>query len=169
MFSPSLWPLVLFPMVCRILLRNFQTPSQLLALMLALELGAQILLILHSYLVALRSLKRLLLWEAFLILTPGSNPVASGWSNQLGGQDSSQVPSYTPPPQCDSNQHAWHDKSTFILWIHTQRRSVSHLGKPPTQSHSDWGNFYNPHQNIPTGMMPNQPLMNHPGGGSYNL
>jgi hypothetical protein len=30
------------------------------------------------------------------------------------------------------------------------------------------GNFYNPHQNIPTRMMPNQPLMNQPGGGSYN-
>jgi hypothetical protein len=30
------------------------------------------------------------------------------------------------------------------------------------------GNFYNPHQNIPTGVMPNQNFMNHPRGGSYN-
>jgi hypothetical protein len=31
---------------------------------------------------------------------PGSNPLASGWSNQPGGQASAQVPSYTLPPQC---------------------------------------------------------------------
>jgi hypothetical protein len=30
------------------------------------------------------------------------------------------------------------------------------------------GSFYNPHQNIPIRMMPNQPLMNQPGGESYN-
>jgi hypothetical protein len=28
--------------------------------------------------------------------------------------------------------------------------------------------FYNPHQNIPTRMMPNQPFMNHTEGGYYN-
>jgi hypothetical protein len=42
------------------------------------------------------------------------------------------------------------------------------LGNPQPRSNPAGGNFYNPHQNIPTGMMPNQPFMNHPGGGSYN-
>jgi hypothetical protein len=46
-------------------------PSQLLSLMIALDLGEIHLLILHFCLVALKSLKRLLIWEAFLLLTPG--------------------------------------------------------------------------------------------------
>jgi hypothetical protein len=42
-----------------------------MALMLALDLGAQILLIIHSCLVALMSLKQILPLEAFLLLIPG--------------------------------------------------------------------------------------------------
>ena len=71
MFSPSLWLLVHFLTVCLTSLRSFRFPSQLLALMLALDLGAKLLLILYSHLVALRSLKRLLLWEALPLLTLG--------------------------------------------------------------------------------------------------
>jgi hypothetical protein len=37
----------------------------------SIGLGSQLLLILHSHLVALRSLKQLLLWEEFLLLTTG--------------------------------------------------------------------------------------------------
>jgi hypothetical protein len=41
------------------------------------------------------------------------------------------------------------------------------LGNPQPRATLAGDNFYNPHQKIPTGMIPNQPLMNHPGGGSY--
>jgi hypothetical protein len=70
MFSPSLWLLVPFLMVCPTLLRSFQTPSQLLALMLALGLGALHLFTLHFHLVGLKPIQRLLIWEAFLPLNP---------------------------------------------------------------------------------------------------
>jgi hypothetical protein len=116
MFSPSLWPLVLFPMVCRILLHIFQTPSQLLALILELDLGEQPLLILHSCLVALRSLKRLLLWEAFLILTPGLILLLLGGATNLVDKILIKFCPIPSPPQClIPNQHVWHDESTSIL------------------------------------------------------
>jgi hypothetical protein len=42
------------------------------------------------------------------------------------------------------------------------------LGNPQPGATPVGGNFYNPHHNIPTGMVPNQPLMNQFRGGSYN-
>jgi hypothetical protein len=41
------------------------------------------------------------------------------------------------------------------------------LGNPQPESNPVRGNFYNPQHNILTEMMPNQPFMNHPGGGPY--
>jgi hypothetical protein len=57
MFSPSLWLLVPFLMVCPTSLHSFRTPSQLLALMLALGLGEVHLPTLLFHLVDLKSLK----------------------------------------------------------------------------------------------------------------
>jgi hypothetical protein len=57
MFSPSLWLLVHFIMVCLTSPRSFQTPSQLLALMLALGLGKAHLCTLPFHLIDLKSLK----------------------------------------------------------------------------------------------------------------
>jgi hypothetical protein len=42
------------------------------------------------------------------------------------------------------------------------------LGNPQPGATLAGGNIYNPHHNIPTGMVPNQPFMNQFGGGFYN-
>jgi hypothetical protein len=42
------------------------------------------------------------------------------------------------------------------------------MGNPQPGATLAGGNIYNPHYNIPTGMVPNQPLMNQFGGGFYN-
>jgi hypothetical protein len=42
------------------------------------------------------------------------------------------------------------------------------LGNPQPGATPTGGNIYNPHHNIPTGMVPIQPLMNQFGGGFYN-
>ena len=57
MFTLSLWLLVHFLMVCLTSLRSFQLPSQLLVLMLELDLRELHLLILHFHLVVIKSLK----------------------------------------------------------------------------------------------------------------
>jgi hypothetical protein len=42
------------------------------------------------------------------------------------------------------------------------------LGNPQPGSNLAGGSFYNPQQNIPSGMMPNPPYMSQPRGGPYN-
>jgi hypothetical protein len=42
------------------------------------------------------------------------------------------------------------------------------FGNPQPRATPTGGRLYNPHQKIPIGMVPNQPLMNQFGGGSYN-
>jgi hypothetical protein len=42
------------------------------------------------------------------------------------------------------------------------------LGNPQPRSNPAGGNFHNPYQNVPVGMMPNPPYMNQTGGGPYN-
>jgi hypothetical protein len=103
------------------------------------------------------------------LINPGSNPVASGWINQPGGQATTHVLSFTPTSSVKilTNTFGMTNpplSSGFMPGVgqfHT-------LGNPQPVSTSVGSNFYNPHQNIPTGMVPNQLLMNHPGGGSYN-
>jgi hypothetical protein len=100
---------------------------------------------------------------------PGSNPLASRWSNQPGGQASSQVLSYTLTSSVPILINTFGMTNPHISSRFTPRGGHFHtLGNPQPESTPAGGNFYNPHQNIPTGMMPNQPLMNHLGGGSYN-
>jgi hypothetical protein len=88
---------------------------------------------------------------------PGSNPSlnAPGWSNQPGGKYVSYVLSFTPT------------SSTLIM-----TNPPLYFGFPPEggQFHTlgnhqpgatpVGGNIYNPHYNIPTVIVPNQPLMN---------
>jgi len=52
----------------------------------------------------------------------------------------------------------------------TPRGGLFHtLGNPQPRGTPSRSIFYNPHQKIPTGMVPNHPLMNQSRGGSYNL
>jgi hypothetical protein len=100
---------------------------------------------------------------------PGSNPLASGWSNQPGGQASAQVSSYTLTSSVLIPTNMFGMTNPPLSSRFTPRGGQFHtLGNPQPGATPTRGKFYNPHQNIPTGMMPNQPLMNHPGGGSYN-
>jgi hypothetical protein len=100
---------------------------------------------------------------------PGSNIVASGWSNQLGEQASTQVPSFTPTSSVPIMTNTFGMMNPPLSSRFTLGAGQFHtLGNPQPRATPSGGSFYNPHQNIPTKMMPNQPLMNYPGGGSYN-
>jgi hypothetical protein len=99
----------------------------------------------------------------------GSNPLASGWSNQPGRQASAQVPSYTPTSSVSIPTNMFGMTNPPLSSGLTPRGGQFHaLRNPQDGSNPIRGNFYNPHKNIPTGMVPNPPFMNHPGGGSYN-
>jgi hypothetical protein len=101
---------------------------------------------------------------------PESNPIAFGWSNQPGRQDSTQIPSYTSISSLLIPTNTFGMKNPPLSSRFTPRGGQFHaLGNPQPVSNLAGGNFYNPHHNIPTVMMLNQPFMNHPGGGSYNL
>jgi hypothetical protein len=100
---------------------------------------------------------------------PGSNLLSSRWSNQLGRQASAQVPSYTLTSSVLILNNMFVLMNPPLSFGFTPRGGQFHtLGNPQLGATLVGDNFYNPHQNIPTGMMPNQPLMNHPIGGSYN-
>jgi hypothetical protein len=101
---------------------------------------------------------------------PRSNPLASGRKNQPGGQDSAQVSSYTPTSSVPISTNTFGMMNPPLSSRFTPRGGHFHtLGNPQSRSNLARGKFYNPHQNIPTGMMPNQHFMNQPRGGSYNL
>jgi hypothetical protein len=94
---------------------------------------------------------------------PMSNPIASGWSNQPDRQASSQVSSFT---------------LTSLVLILTNTFGMTNpplssrftpgggqfqtLGNPQPGATPTGEMFYNPHQNIPSAIIPNLPLMNHP-------
>jgi hypothetical protein len=100
---------------------------------------------------------------------PRSNPIASGWSNQPARQVSTQVPSFTLTSSMLILTNMFGMMNPPLSSRFTPRGGHFHnLGNPQPGSTLARGSFYNPHQNIPTGIIPNQPLMNHPGGGSYN-
>jgi hypothetical protein len=67
------------------------------------------------------------------------------------------------------NQHIWCDESTSILWITPGGGQFHTLVNPQPRATPAGGNVYNPHHNIPNGMVPNQAFMNNFGGGSYNI
>jgi hypothetical protein len=100
----------------------------------------------------------------------GSNPVSSRWRNQPGGQAFAQFLSYTLTSSVPIPTNTFGMMNPPLSYGFTPRGGQFHtLGNPQPGATPTGGNFYNPHQNIPTRMMPNQPLMNYPGGGSYNL
>jgi hypothetical protein len=104
-----------------------------------------------------------------LAFNPGSNPLASGWNNQPSGQASTQVLFYTHNSSVLIPTNMFGMTNTPLSSRFTPRGGQFHaLGNPQPGSNPAGGNFYNSQQNIPTGMMPKQPFMNHPGGGPYN-
>jgi hypothetical protein len=102
---------------------------------------------------------------------PGSNPSlnAPRWSNQSSVKVDAYVPSFTPTSSTPipTNTFGMTNpplSSGFPLGggqFHT-------LGNPQPGATLAGGNIYNLHYKIPTGMVPNQPLMNMFVGGFYN-
>jgi hypothetical protein len=100
---------------------------------------------------------------------PGSNLVTSRWSNQPGEQAIAYGPSFTPTSSMLIQTNTFGMMNPPLSFGFTPGGGQFHiLGNPQPGATLTGGIFYNPHNNIPTRMMPNQPLMNHPGGGSYN-
>jgi hypothetical protein len=99
----------------------------------------------------------------------GSNPIASGWSNHPGGQNSAQVSSFILTSSVSILINTFGMMNPPLSSRFTPRGGQFHnLGNPQPEATPTGGDFYKPHQNITTGMVPNQPLMNQSGGGSYN-
>jgi hypothetical protein len=116
---------------------------------------------------------------------PGSNhvPNASGWSNQPGRQAIAYGMSFTPTSYVPIPANTFGMTNPHVSTGFTSGGGHFHtLGNPQLGATSAGGRFYNPqpratparrsfcnpHQNISTGMVPNKPLMNQFGGGSYN-
>jgi hypothetical protein len=101
---------------------------------------------------------------------PRSNPPASRWNNQPSEHYSAQVPSYTPTSLVQILTNTFSMMNPLISSdSHPEEISFTLLGNPQPGSNPSGGIFYNPQQNFPDKMMPNQPFMNQPRGGPYNL
>jgi hypothetical protein len=101
---------------------------------------------------------------------PRSNPPTSGWNSQPGGQASAQVPSYNPTSLVNIPNNTFGMMNLPLSFGFQPREGqFQTLGNPQPGSNPTEGNFYNPQQNIPAGMIPNQPYMNQPEGGPYNV
>jgi hypothetical protein len=102
---------------------------------------------------------------------PGSNPSlnAPGWSNQLGGQDVAYVLSFKPTSSTLilNNTFGMTNPPLFSIFLPIGGQ-LHTLGNPQPGATLARGNIYNIHYNIPTGMVPNQLLMNQFGEGFYN-
>jgi hypothetical protein len=102
---------------------------------------------------------------SFPVLNPRSNPSMAGWNNPAGGQ----VPPYIPTSSVSilTNTFGMKNPLQSSRFPHGGGQSYN-LGNPQPGSNPVGGNFHNPYQNIPVGMMPNPPYTNHPRGGPYN-
>jgi hypothetical protein len=99
---------------------------------------------------------------------PWSNPGlnAPGWSGQLEEKYVAYVPSFTPTSSTPILTNMFGMTDPFLSFRFTPRGGQFHtLGNPHPGATSVGGNIYNPHHNIPTRMVPNQPLVNQFGGG----
>jgi hypothetical protein len=104
-------------------------------------------------------------------INPGSNPGpnAYGWSDQPRGQVVAYGPSFIPTSSVLIPTNTFGMKNPPLSSGFTPGGVQFHtLGNPQPRATLARGSFYNPHHNIPTRMVPNQPLMNHFRGGSYN-
>jgi hypothetical protein len=93
---------------------------------------------------------------------PGSNPGpnASGRSSQPGRQAIAYGPSFTPTSSIPILTNTFGMMNPPLSSGFTPGGGQFHtLGNPQLGATPDGGSFYNPHHNIPTRMVPNQPLM----------
>jgi hypothetical protein len=105
-----------------------------------------------------------------LDFNPETNPPTSGWNSQPVGQDSSQVSFYNPTSSVQILTNTFGMTNLTLSYGFQPGGGQFHtLGNPQPGSNPTRGNFYNPQQNIPAGLMPNQPYMNQLGGGPYNV
>jgi hypothetical protein len=105
-------------------------------------------------------------------LHPRSNPGpnAPRWSGQLGRQSIAYAPSFTPTSSASITTNTFGMMNPLLSSGFTPGGGQFHtLGNPQPIATMDGGNFYNPHHNVPTEMLPNQPFMNKFRGGSYNI
>jgi hypothetical protein len=94
---------------------------------------------------------------------------APGWSGKPGEQGVAYVLSFTPPSSTLIPTNTFGMTNPPLSFEFTPGGGQFHtLSDPQPRSTPVGGNLYNPHHNIPTGMVPNQPLMNQFGGGFYN-
>jgi hypothetical protein len=102
---------------------------------------------------------------------PGSNPGPNALrrSGQPHGQVVAYGPSFTPTTSAPIMTNTFGMTNPPLSSGFSPGGGRFHtLGNPQPGATPVGGNFYNPHHNIRTSMMPNQPFMNHFGGGSYN-
>jgi hypothetical protein len=86
---------------------------------------------------------------------------APGWSSQPGGQDVSYVSSFTPTSSTFIPTNTFGMMNPPLSYGFIPEGGQFHtLGNPQPRATPVGGNIYNPHHNIPTGMVPNQPFMN---------
>jgi hypothetical protein len=107
-------------------------------------------------------------------IQPPFHPVSNhshhvpGWRNQLGEQVVSYDPYFTPTSSTLISTKMFNMKNLPLSSGFPPRGGQFHNFCNP--QHGDTlvgGNVYNPHHNIPTGMVPNQPLVNQFGGGVF--
>jgi hypothetical protein len=99
----------------------------------------------------------------------GSNHVTSGWSNETSRQAIAYGPSFTPTSSVSIPTNTFGMTNPPLSSGFTPIGGLfQSLGNPQPGDTPVGSSFYNPHQNIPTRMVPNQPLTNQSEGGSYN-
>jgi hypothetical protein len=94
---------------------------------------------------------------------PGSNPSLNspGWSSQPGKQVVSYGFSFTPTSSAPILTNMFGVSNSHLSSRFTPGGGKFHtLGNPQPGATPTRGNFDNPHHNIPTRMVPNQPFMN---------
>jgi hypothetical protein len=99
------------------------------------------------------------------ILNPGSNPSTTGWNNPAGGPVLPYIP--TSSVSIMTNTFGMMNPLQSSRFPPGGGQSYT-LGNPQPRSNLVGGNFHNPYQNIPVGMMPNPSYTNQPRGGPYN-
>jgi hypothetical protein len=108
--------------------------------------------------------------RGMLAFNPRPNPPTSRWNSQPSGQVSTQVPSYNPTSSAQILTNKFGMSNLPLSSEFQPGGGQFHtLGNSQPRSNPAGHSFYNPQQDIPTGMMPNPPYMNQPGGGPYNV
>jgi hypothetical protein len=102
--------------------------------------------------------------------SPGSNPSINtlGWSNQMGRKTTSYISSFPPSSSTLISINTFGMTNPPLSFIFPPIGSQYHtMGNPHPGARLVGGNVYKPHNIVPKGMVPTQPLMNQFGGGYH--